>query len=117
MKDLDKHEFVHRIFAHKLKLTGAQIERDSDGQYVMPLTQALWSAFKLGIQSRPTRGRFLVCALDEYGLPSFPAIPWVHEFLDVAKQHQRLQALGSNETHLVFQQISVFRPPRHSRDL
>lgn len=104
--------WTRKLFEHQLHLKPEQCERDEKGDYTNPLTHALWGAFKAGMRSRSTKGRYVVAEVDEYGLPHFPSIPLVHEYLDVAKYTQRQTAMERGTVHMIFQQVSIFHPDR-----
>lgn len=104
--------WLRKAFEHQLDLKPEQCLMDEQGHYKELLTQALWGAFKAGIHCKPTRGRFVVASVDEWGLPNFPAVPLVHDFLDLAKNHQRDSAMRTGAVHLVYQQVSAFHPER-----
>lgn len=104
--------WIRQSFEHELRLPPAACEVDAAGNYKLESTRSLYAAFIAGMRRRSVKGRFVVAEVDQFGLPNFPHVPLVHEYLDIAKASQREIALAKGTVHMVFQQVSVFHPDR-----
>jgi hypothetical protein len=103
--------WIRQAFEHAMRLTPEQCKMAGE-HYADPLTHGLYSSFKAGVNSSPTRGVFVVAEVHN-GVAVFPPSGQsVYHFKDLAKQAQFQRANQAGVTCAVYQQISVYDPTR-----
>lgn len=111
MSAAPKKGFLRAGFERELRLMPEQCEVNDHGEYVHKLTQALWGAFKAGHGFMHRRGTFVVAEMHE-NQPRFVPSPVTYDYLDQARDAQRLVALHTQSVTAVFQRVSAFNPAK-----
>jgi hypothetical protein len=102
---------LRRAFEKELRLKPEQCEVNEYGEYTNKLTHALWAAFKAGHGFTHRRGTFVVAEMRD-NQPHFKTDPITYDYMDHAKEAQRLVALQTRSVTAVFQRISAFNPAK-----
>lgn len=100
---------LRRGFERELRLKADQCEVNEYGEYTNALTHALWAAFKAGHGFTHRRGTFVLAEIRD-NLPHFASAPITYDYMDQAKEAQRLVAINTRSVTAVFQRISAFNP-------
>lgn len=102
---------LRRGFERELRLKPHQCEINEYGEYTNKLTHALWAAFKAGHGFTHRRGTFVIAEMHD-NKPHFVPSPVTYDYMDQAKDAQRLVALHTRSVTAVFQRISAFNPAK-----
>lgn len=100
---------LRRGFEKELRLKPSQCEVNQYGEYTNKLTHALWAAFKAGHGFTHKRGTFVIAEMHD-NKPRFLASPITYDYMEQAKDAQRLVAQHTRSVTAVFQRVSAFNP-------